>query len=348
MAADLIRLEVWPIRVQLLPALRPGVTWTGVEFEEVTGGSLTRREGLAAAEAWLTGSGGKGEPYLVIHLRNRAAAEPLSRERQQIQRRILDLGDQPKETPFLRVRSIFVSEQTSEDDLIAQILLALLQAGIVGQNLSAGDWLQTYVCRFLSPRARQSPPALQAEIVAIALSGVWKNAGNAEFAGAWRRYVRSWVRGSERAVSPAAGTWEQPDEDVADEDGDPDRHRRQRVEDRGALASHRKYRRDVHYAVPAAGEVKGKRLSVSEVASAVGLSPRQVFRLVKTGAFRPVQQNPLVFDAADVKEWSAQWADRRAARRVRRKALGDLIRSRPGLTIEGARKADYRKRKQEG
>jgi hypothetical protein len=269
-------------------------------------------------------------------------------EQQKRRRSILSLQQQPEDTRFLRLRSIFVGERSTDDDLMGQMLVALLQAGVIGQDELTGGWFQQYLCRFLSRRAKQLPPQVQAEIVAVALHGLWKNAGNAEFAGAWRRYVKTWVRWSERHVVGGEAVRPEAEKETDDDDADRDTLSRQREAARGALAPNRIYRRDVRYAVPVEGEGGRERVSVAELASMVGMSVRHVFRLVKAGELRPVQRAPFMFDAADAREWSSRWADKHEARRVRKKKLGDLMRSRPGLTLAGARKAEYRREKRTG
>jgi hypothetical protein len=82
---------------------------------------------------------------------------------------------------------------------MAQLLLALLQARVLNHE-STASWFDEYLRRFLSHRARRV--GVQASIVGIALNGIWKNAGNAEFARAWRPYVKGWIRWCEHEVMP--------------------------------------------------------------------------------------------------------------------------------------------------
>lgn len=344
MGAALLRLEVWPIRVQVLNRAGESLDSGGAAWEKLGGESLTRGKATAAAEAWLT-AGEKGEPHLAIHLRNRQAAEPLLRVRQRIQRRILDLHQQRPETSFLRVRSIYVGERSTDDDLMAQIVLAVLQAGVVSQDSSSAEWFREYLLRFLSARAKRADGVLGAEAAIIAFAGLWKNAGNAEFAPAWRRYVKAWVRCTERQVMPHSAVWLQSDGDRTDDDGrDPDDRDRHRKAAAGALSPNRKVRREVFYAVPVEGDRPPERLSVKKVADALGVSRRQVFRLVNAGRIRPLQRDPMLFDPADVSELLARRTGKRAERHNRMEAIQHLIRSR-GLTYQSARKKNYRNRK---
>ena len=341
--ATLLRLEFWPVRLLLL-----GRTLSDgrLQWQHVRGGSsLTSREAVAAAEAFIAG-GEQTEPHLTIHLRNRGAAQPLSDERRKTQRRILNLHEL-KADPHLRflcVRSIYVGELSSHDDLKSQIALALLQAGILERDsLVAGWFCNDYLYCFLPRRVRVGGREVIAQVCAKAFLGLWKNWGNAERAQAWRVLVMKWVRQAAYGYlrQNADPAWlKQPDVDEDDE------AKRVREEAWGALGPHRKQKRDVGYALPPSedGRVSGPQ-SIENVASALGVSVRHVYRLIRAGRLRSARRNPIMLDPVEVDNLAREGDVKRAFRNTRLKEIEHLIHESDGkLGRDSARKAEYRAR----
>lgn len=343
--AALLRLEFYPVRVLVLDLVAGDLTAAPAQGQGLSGGStsLSGRQAAAAAEAFTTGE--NTEPHLTIHLRNRCATEPLSAKRQKRERRVLNLIELKTTGPaFLGVRSIYVGDQSSNDDLKAQIVIALLQARVAGDDSAAAQWFcGAYLPKFLSPRAKRADRAARTEACATAFTGLWRNAGNAELAQAWRPYVKKWVHGSECQVMSRASPGGE-DEGEAAEDDERDERKHDRREAQGALSPSRRHRRNVRYAMPVKGDTSSERLSVKELADRLVLSMRQVFRLVDNGAFQPVQRNPVLFDAADARAWSMRWEEKRASRSMHKGAIQHFIKLCPTLTSAGVRKAEYRSR----
>jgi hypothetical protein len=312
--AALLRLEFYPVRVLVLDLPAGDLTAVPAQWQDLSGGStsLSGRQGAAAAEAFTTGK--RTEPHLTIHLRNRCAAEPLSKKRQKRERRLLNLLELKTTGPaFLSVRSIYVGDQSSKDDLRGQISLSLLQADVVGEDSAVGEWFcEEDLPRFLSRRLKRASREARTTVCATAFTGLWRNAGNAELAQAWRPYLKAWVRWSERQVMSRASPGGR--DEGATEDDERDERKHDRHEAQGALSPGRKHERNVWYATPVEGDTSSERLSVKELADRLVLSMRQVFRLVDNGAFQPVQRNPVLFDAADARAWSMRWEEKRASR----------------------------------
>lgn len=334
----LLQIEFWPIRVFVLNASGCGngpLQWQDVSASS----SLSDREAVAAAEALMTGE--PTESPLTVHLRNRQAAQPLPKERQNSVRRLLSLHRADDSEPLcrpLRTRSIYIGEFSTNDDLKAQLALALMQAKIIPTDSTVPEWFRDkYLAGFLSRQARGRDGA--AEICTNAFAGLWRNAGDAEFAPAWRLLVKSWVRWSEYHHGPARrnDSWNDNSEESTSN-----------WNEAVAVPAFRKKRRDVWYATPLNEPAEAREpLSIGDAARLLGISPRHVYRLVKKGRLRPLKHRSVLFDPVEVAKLANEAVAGRALKRERAKTFQRLIReSRGRLSPEGARKAEYRKRKQ--
>jgi len=316
---------------------------------------LSDREVRAATEAFLRRSPRlwrETEPHLVIHLRNRQAAQPLSMKRQKTQRRILNLHELKSEEPalrFLRSRSTYVGQESSDDDLKAEIALALLQAGILEQDSEVADWFcGEYLFGFLPLRAKAVGRGVTKEICVKVFQGLWKNWGNAEFAQAWRPYVKTWIdKTSSNHLKRVRRSVEVDEPDGNDEDG---ALTRRREETHGALSPTRKRRRDVAYATTLSdAKNTSERYSVAQVAKVLSLSVRQVYRLLESGRLGLTQRDPAILVPVEVEKLAREYDTKRALSRNRLTTIHHLILQSGGtLNPASARKAEYRSRKRKG
>ena len=335
--AMVLRLQFWPVRVWLVGWAEDAVR-NAPERERVSLARLEPDYRRPTAEA-LQGVHGHGEPYCIVDVRNRRSVRlqtPLNKrlpdESRRKLRRLLSphkLNEAGPEVAFLRSRSLYMDEWTSLDDVTAQVAIALVQFGVVDSDSDLSTWLLE---RYLgSVRLKGVSPQQRFRNGQAVFEGAWKNWSDHDRAGAWLSYLGSWFRNTRQdgaATDP---------ESLSDTDED-------RSSDQlGALSPARKRRRVTAYPVPPdePPDPSG-RLSLSRTAGILGLSTRQVRRLMKTGQMHAVATHPLIFAGCDVEALRGRRAAEAEEFARRHRTISRLIAE--GKPPDAARKAEYRQR----
>ena len=346
--ASVLRLQFWPVRVWLLDGDQ-GAATRDREYEGVSLLKLERQHRHAAAAVWLS-SRPDSDPCCIVDVSNSLSTSGvhLSDKSRRKLRRVLNphaLKGAGPELAFLRARRLYVEEWTNTDDIIAQVTLALLQFVVVDTDSDLSAWMrESYPS---GVRLEGVSPQRRFHNRGAVFEGAWKNWGEHDRAGAWRTYLGVWFRTTGRSA-PRRGHVRDGDLDdvrpVGVDDPDSSRSHSDWLEIQSGLSPARRQKRNVAYSVPPDEPLDpAVPIFLDKVARVLGLSQRQVRRLVDKGDLQPIAGSPLKFAAEDVERLRDQRLPDVLERRRRKRAIGELVLR--GKELASARKAEYRQRK---